>query len=792
MVGNGKCWVIPSESEGIPEHVCDVPSHDNSPPLDVSTDQIEDFSESNKEFSLIDDDSFSIDDIDYVETSPPDSELVSSKVMEIIIPEKELNETYDKVDGFVVYNLLQIINTVKQGGTSVADCYHRLNSLWREFDALTRLPKCTCEVKCSCDASKELGLHQQLMKLMQFLMGLDDCYQPVRSSLLTTEPLPEIKDAYTVVSREESHRGVPESFGKRERILGSGSESGGLYLFDKNNKCAIGESNLVMSFHVSKSLWHNRLGHPADQVLSVLKNDLSISKDTSVPGYEVCHRANQTKEPFPLSDHKSKTLGELVHLDLWGPYRVPSREGFKLPSYVTSGKSPFELVYKKKPNLSCLCFSTILNNYDKLSFRDVRFYENIFPFKQKTCDLTNVESTNEVDHLKFFDSQKPQSPNDDGKDTSVVDGSLQPSFDTVDSAQEAMNNEIEAIKRNNTWTEYELPIGKKPIGSKWIWKIIYKASSEIKIYKARPLDVNNAFLFGDLKEDVYMSVPEGYNSVSNHKVCKLNKSLYGLKLAPKQWNAKLTASLVEHGFEQSKFDYSLYAKKKGSMFVAPKYCLELLQEYGLLAAKPLDIPLSENIVLSHVESDKDKFLNNFTSYQKLIGKLIYLTHTRPDISYVVHCLSQHMHSPLQSHFKAALGTGLSVQRLESLLLDIVFFWEILLFLENHGLKDLYHVPLYFDNSSAIQIAANPIFHKKTKHFELDVHLVREKVSAGIIKTFKIHTDFQTADVFTKCLGVIQHRLLCNNLGLFDMFVGEGVSRLKLKRNKGKQLVDTSA
>nr|GEZ43489.1 hypothetical protein [Tanacetum cinerariifolium] len=78
---------IPSESEGIPEHVCDLPFHDNSPPLDVSKDQIEDFSESNKKFSSIDDDSFSIDDIDYVETSLPDSELVSSEVMEIVIPE---------------------------------------------------------------------------------------------------------------------------------------------------------------------------------------------------------------------------------------------------------------------------------------------------------------------------------------------------------------------------------------------------------------------------------------------------------------------------------------------------------------------------------------------------------------------------------------------------------------------------------------------------------------------------------------------------------------------------------
>ncbi|GKB62170.1 uncharacterized mitochondrial protein-like protein [Tanacetum coccineum] len=87
------------------------------------------------------------------------------------------------------------INTVKQGGSSVADYYHRLNSLWIEFDALTKLPKCTCDVKCSCDASKELRLHQQLMKLMQFLMGLDDCWR---------NPI------------EESHRGIPESSGGAE------------------------------------------------------------------------------------------------------------------------------------------------------------------------------------------------------------------------------------------------------------------------------------------------------------------------------------------------------------------------------------------------------------------------------------------------------------------------------------------------------------------------------------------------------------------------------------------------
>nr|GFA60117.1 hypothetical protein [Tanacetum cinerariifolium] len=78
---------IPSESEGIPENMCDVPFHDNSPPLDISKDQFEDFSDSNDDSTSIDDDSFSIDNIEYVEASPSDSELIRLEVMEIAIPE---------------------------------------------------------------------------------------------------------------------------------------------------------------------------------------------------------------------------------------------------------------------------------------------------------------------------------------------------------------------------------------------------------------------------------------------------------------------------------------------------------------------------------------------------------------------------------------------------------------------------------------------------------------------------------------------------------------------------------
>ncbi|GJZ71491.1 hypothetical protein Tco_0635342 [Tanacetum coccineum] len=193
----------------------------------------------------------------------------------------------------------------------------------------------------------------------------------------------------------------------------------------------------------------------------------------------------------------------------------------------------------------------------------------------------------------------------------------------------------------------------------------------------------------------------------------------------------------------------------------------------------VDIPLPENSNLSFDETNDDKYLSNFTTYQNLVGKLIYLTNTRPDISYVVQCLSQHMYSPLQSHFKATLRTRPSVIKLEeyrsmsSASCEVVWLGNLL---HSIGLKGLYHVDLYCDNSSVIQIAANLIFHERTKHFVLDVYFVREKVLDGIIKTVKVSFDLQTADIFTKYLGVVQHRLCCKNLGMLDVFAGEMIGK----------------
>ncbi|GJQ96408.1 ribonuclease H-like domain-containing protein [Tanacetum coccineum] len=225
-----------------------------------------------------------------------------------------------------------------------------------------------------------------------------------------------------------------------------------------------------------------------------------------------------------------------------------------------------------------------------------------------------------------------------------------------------------------------------------------------------------------------------------------------------------------------------------SCILNKKYCHELLHEHGLLVARPVDIPLPKTSILSFDETNDDKYLSDFTTYQKLVGKLIYLTNTRHDISYVVHCLSQHMHSPLQSHFKAALRTRLSILKLEGILLNSIFFWVRLLC---HGKAKNKLVYLKVLLKHDTEIAANPVFHERTKHFELDVHFVREKVLAGINKTMKVSSDLQTADIFTKSLGVVQHILCCKKLGMLDVFIGELVGKDSWRKihvlKKGKKI-----
>ncbi|RVX03498.1 Retrovirus-related Pol polyprotein from transposon RE1 [Vitis vinifera] len=431
--------------------------------------------------------------------------------------------------------------------------------------------------------------------------------------------------------------------------------------------------------------------------------------------------------------------------------------------------------------------------------------------------------------------------------------------------QEAMQSELAALEANHTWSLTSLP----PAAQNW---------------SLHQLDVNNAFLHGDLHEEIYMSPPPGLRRQGENLVCHLHKSLYGLKQASRQWFAKFSTAIQAAGFVQSKADYSLFTCRKGKSFTAlliyvddilitgndvnaivalkqflhshfrikdlgdlkyflgievsrskkgisisqRKYTLEILKDGGFLGAKPVNFPMEQNTKLS----DSGELLKDPSQYRRLVGRLIYLTITRPDITYSVHVLSRFMHAPRRPHMEAALrvlrylknspGQGLFFPSQNDLSLRAfsdsdwagcpisrrsttgycVFLGSSLISWRTKRqktvslssaeaeyramagtccelswlrslLKDLrilHPKPalLYCDNTAALHIAANPVFHERTRHIEMDCHFIRDKIQDGSVVTKHIASTDQLADVFTKPLGKETFSTMIHKLGVLDI------------------------
>ena len=168
-----------------------------------------------------------------------------------------------------------------------------------------------------------------------------------------------------------------------------------------------------------------------------------------------------------------------------------------------------------------------------------------------------------------------------------------------------MKEELDALHKTGTWDLVDLPPGKSAIGCKWIYKIKTRSDRTVDRYKARlvargftqeygidyeetfapvarlssvrtliaiyatrrwplfQMDVKNAFLNGELSEEVYMKLPPGYSQPPGfpNRVCRLRRALYGLKQAPRAWFEKFSSTISQHGFSGSSYDTTLFLRR---------------------------------------------------------------------------------------------------------------------------------------------------------------------------------------------------------------------------------------
>ncbi|KAK9673423.1 hypothetical protein RND81_12G166900 [Saponaria officinalis] len=245
-------------------------------------------------------------------------------------------------------------------------------------------------------------------------------------------------------------------------------------------------------------------------------------------------------------------------------------------------------------------------------------------------------------------------------------------------------------------------------------------------------------------------------------------------------------------------------------------------------AKPVDFPMEQRHKLALAEGHE---LRDVSKYRRLIGRLNYLTITRPELVYYVHILSQFLQAPKTEHWDAALrvvkyvkgsidrgiviekGRGLELtgysdsdwgscpttrRSLTGYFVSLggsPISWKtkkqvtvsrctaeaeyramaaltseliwLKTFLTSLGVHHTRPIQLYCDNQAALHIAKNPVFHDRTKHIEIDCHFVRQHLVEGTIATSFVRTTMQLADIFTKALGKDQFRHILGKLGSWD-------------------------
>ncbi|GKD65274.1 retrovirus-related pol polyprotein from transposon TNT 1-94 [Tanacetum coccineum] len=394
---------------------------------------------------------------------------------------------------------------------------------------------------------------------------------------------------------------------------------------------------------------------------------------------------------------------------------------------------------------------------------------------------------------------------------------------------ESMQDELNLFERLQVWELVPRPEGKNVIALKWLWKnkcdaenivvqnkyrlvakgykqeegidfeesfapiarlkavrmfIAFAAHMNINIFQ---MDVKTAFLNGPLKEEVYVSQPEGFidSEFPNH-VYMLKKALYGLKQAPRAWYDKLSSFLVEHGFNKGIIDPTLFTRRhrgdillvqvyvddiifgstnqdfskrfanlmknnfemsmigelkfflglkvhqspRGIFISQSQYAIELLKKHGLDKCVSMSTPMATE----SLDADLQGTLTDQTTYCRMIGGLMYLTASRLDIAFATFSYNMGLWYPKDSSF------------------ELIAYADA----DHAGCKDDCK-----STSGGLQFLGG----KLTKHIDIRYHFIKEHVERGTVEIYFVGTEYQLADLFTKALPKERFKYLVHRIGM---------------------------
>ncbi|GJY14770.1 retrovirus-related pol polyprotein from transposon TNT 1-94 [Tanacetum coccineum] len=408
--------------------------------------------------------------------------------------------------------------------------------------------------------------------------------------------------------------------------------------------------------------------------------------------------------------------------------------------------------------------------------------------------------------------------------------------------------------------------------------VAYAAHKNFPIFQ---MDVKTTFLNGPLKEEIFVQQPDGFvdPDFPNH-VYRLKKALYGLKQAPRAWYDKLSSFLIEHHFTKGIVNPTLFIRRHGDdillvqiyvddiifgstkpvfakrfeklmkdnfemsmigemkfflglqvhqsprgIFISQsQYTLDILKKHGMEKCDTVSTPMATTKLDAYLQGTPV----DQTKYRSMIGGLMYLTASRPDIAFATFVCARYQACPTKKHLKEvkrifryirqSINMGLwyskdsgfeqiayadadhagcnddckSTSGGVQILGDKLVSWSSkkqdctamssakaeyvslsaccaqVIWMQTQLLDYGFHyhkIPIYCDSKSAIAISYNPVQHSRTKHINIHYHFIKEHVEKGTIKLYFVGTEYQLADLFTKALQKERFEFLVHNIGM---------------------------
>nr|XP_016500883.1 PREDICTED: uncharacterized protein LOC107819297 [Nicotiana tabacum] len=636
----------------------------------------------------------------------------------------DINERFGQSNGSKYIQIQREIGSNSQGSSDIATYFTRMRALWDKLNSAYVGPT------CSCGALPKFIEDQHLF---QFLSGLNESYSTINSSIMLMSPLPSISKAYSLLQHDESQKE------NQPPALGFSGDSASFSTTTTN------------STHVNQmNSPHNTRPYNQRINFDPKRNSPSVScKYCKKPGHTIdkCYRLHGFPADFKFT--KNKRFASCVQVE------EPADDIG--PSIKSSDSTAYGFSKEQYQHLMSLFQQTHISpgihsspSDENIGYAKFAVYHTpLVPF----VDCASTPSPPSFSSAPL--SSSPHSPPTyvPPSATSLPTSPLlrkssrvchTPPYLKDYVCSSALSNPVSGTSKvspvelqmhespfyqqaasNPAWYKARLVIRcdtqKEDIDYTETFSPVVKfttikcllslaAKKDWTVYQ---LDVNNAFLHGDLHEEVCMKLSPGLQistsaaSDSSPLVCKLNKSLYGLKQASRQWFSKLFEAMLSRGYISSKNDYSLFTKSSNSSLTVlvvyvndillagddvaeldnlqyfldsqfkikylgsvhyflglevtknsqgylvsqQKFASDLLDEFNCMHFTPVVTPLESSIKLTF---DMGQPLTDPSFYRILVGKLNFLQYTRPDIAFSVQHLSQFLQAPQVPHMLSAI------------------------------------------------------------------------------------------------------------------------------------------